>query len=325
MEPDILKELTSICDERRFPSGHVLRYEGGFAGDMLLVLEGEVEVRFEQGDLSTRLTSGRNTILGEIGFLTGSGASARVETLTNIRAIGIGRKELDLLETRQPDMAAAFSRYLAKLMRARLKQNDVLLDDFEKAAPPPLEVFQCNTEDLILRAQRLRYDVYCGEFGRPSPYADHEARTLIDPLDEHGTSFIAVYEGEDAGTARVNLAQHGGLSILPELYGMGASEHHPHKTCVITKYAIPEKWRGGATYMRIFAGIATFVQATGIREIYIDCVPDLARFYATMKFRQSADEFVHYENGLSVPMVLDVAEYHARIPIDERLRRNRWR
>lgn len=325
MKPVIVDALKMICPERQFEAGHVLRYQGGYGSEMLLVLEGEVEIRFDQGGEITSLTSGRNTILGEFGFLTGTGASARVETLTQVRGLGIGHKELKRLEDINPEVAADFSRYLAKIMRARLQQNEVLLDEFEDTPSSPIEVFQCTTAELLFRAQRVRYEVYCGEFGRDSPYADHDQRILIDPLDAHGTSFLAVYEGEDAGTARVNFSKHGGLSILPDLYGMAASPHHPDGTCVITKYAIPEKWRGGATYMRIFAGIATFVETEGMTEIFIDCVPHLARFYATMKFRPSAEEFVHYENGLSVPMVLNVPEYFSRMPIDERIRRNRWR
>jgi predicted GNAT family N-acyltransferase len=171
----------------------------------------------------------------------------------------------------------------------------------------------------------VRYDVYCGEFDRHSPYADHEQKTLIDNLDTNGASFLAMVDGRAIGTSRINLARHGELAGMPELYGMAASPHHPEKTCVITKYAIREPWRGGATYMRIFGAMATYLYQSRLSEIYIDCVPKLARFYATMGFRQCEAEFVHYENGLSVPMVLDIPAYLERMPLDERRRKNRWR
>ena len=325
MSPEIIEILSVICPRRDYAAGDILRYQGGFARDMVLVLEGEVEIRFEHGSETPSITSGRNTILGEIGFLTGASASASVKALTDLRTVQIGHNELECLERENPEIASAFSRYLARLIRSRQTFNEVLLDGIVDDTQRQVAVLQCNSPELLERAQRVRYAVYCGEFGRQSPYADHERKLLADQLDRCGVTFLARDGDLDVGTARINLARDGDLTNLPDLYGMETSPHHPQRTCVITKYAIREKWRGGTTYMRIFGSMGTYLANVDVAEIFIDCVPKLARFYATMGFRQTAEEFMHYENGLSVPMSLDLKSYTERMPFGERLKRNRWR
>lgn len=326
MNPEILAALESVCRTTIFEVGDVMRYQGGFASEMYFILDGAVEIRFERGDRPVKLQIGAGSIVGEIGYLTGRGATARVEALTSVRALAIDPASLRLLEIRFPREAAEFARHLAVVARSRQEENrDMLGDAMQDRGAAGMEVLMCNTPDLLLQAQRVRYDVYCGEFGRSSPNASHEDGTLIDDLDANGVSFLAVVDGVAVGTSRINLARDGELAGAPELYGMARSPHHPDKTCVITKYAIRERWRGGTTYMRIFGAMATFLATSRMNEIYIDCVPKLARFYATMGFRQCEAEFVHYENGLSVPMVLDILAYAARMPLDERRRKDRWR
>ena len=326
MKPEVIEALTQLSSERRFATGETLRLRGGFAHEMLWILEGEVDVTLARTDEEdVRLTVGRNSIVGEIGFLTGAGATADVKTLTPVRALAIDRDVLDCLEGEQPALAAELSRWLARTIEARRVHSEVLLADLPDERTKGLSVVMCTTPELLLKAQRVRYDVYCGEFGRPSNNASHEHRTIADELDERGMSFLALKAGEAVGTSRVNFTRDGGLGMLPEIYGMARSEHFPENASVITKYAIRERYRGGSTYIALFGAMATcFVQA-GVKEIYIDCVPPLARFYATMGFTQCAEEFMHYENGLSVPMVLDVVDYTQRMSIEERYRKKRWR
>ena len=87
------------------------------------------------------------------------------------------------------------------------------------------------TPEMLERArQLLRYEVYCGELGRHSPYADHDRKIIADELDAFGNTFVAAENGEIIGTLRSNVAADGPLGILEDLYGMRASGHHPHAT-----------------------------------------------------------------------------------------------
>ena len=82
---------------------------------------------------------------------------------------------------------------------------------------------------------RLRYEVYCVELGRDSPFADHEARTISDSLDAFGNTFIAIEDSETIGTLRSNLSREGDLGHLQEVYGMRESLHHPEDFPLVGK------------------------------------------------------------------------------------------
>ena len=46
-----------------------------------------------------------------------------------------------------------------------------------------VEVVLCRTHESLERAQKLRYDVYCKELARTSPYANSERGVIADALD----------------------------------------------------------------------------------------------------------------------------------------------
>ena len=325
MTPEMLNALETVGRPVRFGPGDILRHKGAFAPDMLLLQSGEVDVFLsEAGDV--HLTAGPGTMVGEIGFLTGKGANATLRAVTDVTALSLDSHALGRLQRDSPTVAADVLRDLARLIQTRTQENVSLLDGLmPETGSGGFEIVRCSTLDQLRVAQRLRYDVYCLEFGRTSPYADPEEGTIIDDLDENGASFVAYHDGQAVGTVRVNLGRDGDFGILPDLYGMADSPFSIDDSSAITKYAIREAWRGGSAYIRLFAAIGTFVHSSGARAIFIDCVPELARFYATMGFTRTAPVFVHYENGLSVPMVLDLDDYQRRMSFAERYRRNRWR
>ena len=43
-------------------------------------------------------------------------------------------------------------------------------------------------------------------------------------------------------------------------------------------------------------------QRYAIKHCYIDCIPELRPFYATLGFAQSGPAFLHRENGRSYPL-----------------------
>lgn len=324
MTPDMHTALRAVGRLVTFAPGDILRHKGAFAPDMLLITKGDVDCILSVSD-DVHLTVGPDTIVGEIGFLTGKGANATLRALSQIEAISLDAGALQRLQRETPSIAASVLRHLARLIQDRSEQNEDLLADTPQPDDTRFEITRCSTLDQLRVAQRLRYDVYCLEFGRTSPYANAAEGTIIDELDDTGASFIAAHDGSAIGTVRVNMGRDGDLGILPDLYGMGHTTFSITDSAIITKYAIREAYRGGSAYIRLFAAVGTYVHASGADAIFIDCVPKLARFYATMGFTRTADDFMHYENGLSVPMVLDLADYQKRMPFEERLRKNRWR
>ncbi|GAB5448910.1 cyclic nucleotide-binding domain-containing protein [Gymnodinialimonas sp.] len=322
MTPEMRDALQNAGREVSFADGEVLRHKGAFAPDMLLITRGEVDCVLSEDD-DVHLTLGPDTIVGEIGFLTGKGATATLRAIGPVDALSLDSAALQQLQRDTPAIAADVLRHLARLMSDRQEQNEELLAESDDGRASDFEIIRCSTLDQLRAAQRLRYDVYCIELGRSSPYSDAEEGILVDDLDQHGASFIAVEAGQVIGTARVNLGRDGALGVLPDLYGIATSRFALEDSAIITKYAIRDSHRGGFTYLRLFSAIGTYVKAAGVGAIFIDCVPKLARFYTSVGFERSAEDFVHYENGVSVPMVLDLNAYFERMPLEERLRRGR--
>ena len=322
--PDFVNALEHVARIVEFDDGAPLRIKGVFASDILLITKGQVDcILSEEGGIHIQIGPGE--IVGEIGFLTGKGANATLRAKGQVSTLSIDSAALGRLQREMPAAAAQILRHLATLMRERTEENLDLLDGLDTEDGSAFEIVRCSTLDQIRMAQKVRYDVYCLEFGRSSPYADPEEGTIIDDLDKDGTSFLAYHESLPIGTVRVNLGRDSDFGSLTEIYGITDTKFSVTESSVITKYAIREALRGGSAYMRLFAAIAGFVHSTGVKAIFIDCVPELARFYATMGFERTAPDFLHYENGLSVPMVLDLDSYDARMSLEERIRRNRWR
>ena len=270
MRADLREALITVGSPVRYSNGEDIKVRGTFSPDMLLVLEGEVFVELVDDDIDVSVSLGRDSIVGEASFLTGQGANANVRAVSDVNGVLLNAQALQHLEEKSPELAVYFSQFLAKILKSRLLQNQVLLEGFEDASTSPIEIIRCANDGDLLRAQKVRFDVYCVEFGRSSPYANEGAGTIVDGLDAQGVSFLALDEGEAAiGTVRVNAALDEGLGILPSLYGFENSAFSLEKSVIITKFAIREKFRGGATYMRLFGAVGSYVVSTAVSYTHL--------------------------------------------------------
>ena len=178
--------------------------------------------------------------------------------------------------------------------------------------PSGVEVFLCRNGDRLHDAQRLRYQVYCEELKRSSPYADHDKRIIRDNLDDYGHTFLAVNKDNPVGTLRCNFPLEGPIGILEKLYGMNSSLNHPEHTMICTKLIVRKSRRRGMTIMSLITAVARYALDNSARECFIDCIPELEPMYRRGGFKPAEEEFFHYENGPSLPMVLDVSKYAKR-------------
>ena len=213
--------LEQNCTEVRFAAGTVLRRKGQHYKDMFLLLHGSAEIDLESTSGEKILVSHCGSPVGEMGFLTGRAASATVTARTDTVALVIDDPTLDLLEREQPQLAAQLLRHLTTVADERTTFNVA----WELAGPSsmgarPIEVYLCRSAEMLEEAQRLRYEVYCEELGRQSPYADHAKRTISDQLDRTGQVLVARRGDETIGTLRGNGAWEQELGVYEELYGM---------------------------------------------------------------------------------------------------------
>ena len=312
------RPFQEICRHVRFAAGDLLRNKGEHYQEMYLLLAGEVEV-----DLGTNARDGKILVggvgapIGEIGFLRGSPATATVRARVPTEALVIDDPSLARLEREEPAATAALLRHLAVTAEERSSFNLT----FSPAAnsyggASAIEVYLCRTAEALENAKRLRYDVYCRELGRNSPFADHQRKIITDALDDFGHTFVAVEAGETIGTMRGNLSIEGSLGAIEDIYGMRRSPCHPEKTAVCTKFIVKKAKRGGPTSIKLISAMVRFGLHHQVEECYIDCVPSLLPYYRAIGFTVAGERFFHRENGPSHPMVIDLRRHGARLARD---------
>jgi predicted GNAT family N-acyltransferase len=250
--------------------------------------------------------------------LRGYSATATVTAKTVTSALSINGSTLARLGSEQPALTAQLLRQLATFADERMSDNLVLDPAATGFSPgPDIRVLLCQSGQTLERAQRLRYTVYCEELKRLSPHADPHKKIIVDDLDKAGHTFIAEKEGEAIGTGRVNLCSEGSVGIYEELYGMKSSAYHPQGTAVITKFIVSKAHRGGSASIKLIAAFVRFGVRNSVKEAFIDSVPALLPYYKAIGFSPGSEPFLHQENGLSHPLVLDVVKHGKRLS-DER-------
>ncbi len=298
--------LRQFCETKNFKPGDVLRQRGQYYRSMYWLTEGLAKVDFGDGTETRPATAvGAGWPIGEISFLRGSPAVATVTACVASQALAIDDAVLARLEREQPALAVCLLRSLADIAEDRTNSNTIFDGEpREYARHSAITVKLCRGTEMLEAAQRLRYEVYCKDLGRKSPFADHDRKTISDALDDMGYTFLAFEGGEVIGTVRVNFAGEGSLGLLEEVYGMKLSPHHPARTAVCTKFIVKKSKRKSPAAVKLICAIARHCTQKGMKELYIDCIPPLLPYYKAIGFSVAAECFYHRENGPSYPMMI---------------------
>ncbi len=303
--------LDAICARASFVPGEELRRKDNHYSDMYLIIDGQVDVLVEPD--AAPIVVGPGAPIGEIGFLRGCRTTATAVARKATTALVIDDQALWRIEREVPSIAVVLLRALARTAEERLDLNQQLAPSLAEDDEFPVEILLCRNEQMLEVATRMRYRVYCEELGRSSPYADHDSKVIRDNLDDSGYTFLAMEDGRAIGTLRANLSTEGDLGVLEDLYGMASSSCHPDHTIICTKFIVEKSKRGSPASMGLIGAMASFALKEGIRECFIDCVPRLIPLYRRLGFVVSGEKFFHYENGPSVPLVLDVTKHGERL------------
>jgi predicted GNAT family N-acyltransferase len=308
-----LAALRPICRAAHFAPGEVLRRKGQHYNDMYLISAGSVDVDLETSRGTRVVVSEIGSPIGEIGFLHGRAAMATVTARTAVSALAVDDAALVRLEREQPTVAAQLLRRLTDAAEERVSFNLTwqLLDATMRHRA--IDVYLCRGPEMLEQAQRLRYEVYCQELGRQSPYADHDRKIITDRLDDDGHVFVALENGETIGTLRGNVSANQSLGFYEELYRMNASKHHPQATAICTKFIVKRSRRGGPAAMKLISAMVRFGLRIDVKECYIDCIPALLPYYKALGFTIIGHQFFHRENGPSFPMMLDLTRHGRKL------------
>lgn len=126
---------------------------------------------------------------------------------------------------------------------------------------------------------QFRYHVYIEEMNRVQKYADHQAKTIHEPLDDTAILFSAYIRGDMVGTIRLNYAKRGGLDYYPTLYDMFSIQDGYADSSITTKLLVAKRYRASIIVRGlIFRGYQQLLD-DGLRYNYIDVNAHLVNFF----------------------------------------------
>lgn len=287
-----------------FKPGVSIRIKGLLYKNMHIILDGQVNVNL--GPSFPCKIIGKGFPIGEIGFLRGVPATANVTAIGLVKTLAIDAAAFSSFESEQPKIAAEFLKQLSVITEERLNYNLTYIDPSSHTNESKTKIIICQDKNTLLAAQKLRYEVYCKELKRQSPFADHDSGVISDNLDSFGSTFLAMQEDEAIGTLRINSSSEGDLGSFAHLYGVIRSPLYPQETAICTKFIVKKSRRGTMTATRLISAVAGFSYHSGWNELYIDCIEALRLFYERLGFRVCADKFFNLETGPVYPMKINV-------------------
>ncbi|MFP3915543.1 MAG: Crp/Fnr family transcriptional regulator [Actinomycetota bacterium] len=111
LDEEGLRSLADIATEFDAAHGHVLMYKGQAGSGMFIIEEGSVRVEIPSGD---PVALGPGEFVGELSVLADAPRMARVCVEEPLRALAISRNDLNALLEREPSIAVAMLRSLAR-------------------------------------------------------------------------------------------------------------------------------------------------------------------------------------------------------------------
>jgi N-acyl-L-homoserine lactone synthetase len=132
----------------------------------------------------------------------------------------------------------------------------------------------------------FRYRIYVEEMGRPQRYADHAAKTIVDPLDDTGINIVAIDKDEIVGCVRTNFLRHGPLGEYEGLYGLDLlSPVDVYATSICTRLMVGLSRRSTLVTFGIMKAVYEYGLYNGIRLNFIDCNEHLIPFFLKFGYR----------------------------------------
>ncbi len=122
--PEIIQKLIKTANERRFGPGQIILEEGAVGREMMVILEGDVEVIKGQGNEQIVLARrGCGEIFGEMAFIEAQPRFATVRALTPTLVLEFSEHTLRAALAEQPELLF----YTTQLLSARLREAEQLL------------------------------------------------------------------------------------------------------------------------------------------------------------------------------------------------------
>jgi predicted GNAT family N-acyltransferase len=175
-------------------------------------------------------------------------------------------------------------------------------------------------EPTLVQVCRLRYEVYVEEMKKPYAQADHEARVLREPADDHSVVLAAFSGDRLVGTGRCALASWPGVpgSVATDL-GVDAWARlvGRNRIFVTSRLMVALAFRGGSRVPSALVE-AMYIVAREVGAAVGLCATrgSLIRFFERYGFRRYGDPFFDRQSGLqqaSMALMCEDVEHLERI------------
>ena len=166
---------------------------------------------------------------------------------------------------------------------------------FQADSCPP-EIFQ------------FRYEVYVEELHRKQSYADHKARTIIDPLDKTARQGVVTKDGEIIAVVRLNMVRDGSIAPYDDLYEINKLSPDKQATaCICTRNMVRKDHRKTGIAIRMLKMIYEHGIRSGATDCYMDVNEPMIPLFAKMGYI-SLFEKDHPDYGLVTVMRLPATD-----------------
>jgi hypothetical protein len=158
---------------------------------------------------------------------------------------------------------------------------------------------------------RFRYSIYVEEMGRYLTTADHPARRLEDPEDEHSWIVYTAEEGEVLASLRMTWGGHGFSARQIQQYGLEPflAELPASALAVGERTMIDPTRRGGASLLpALLEQTSSLTAAHGVSLVFGACEPHLLSLYVPMQKPYATRNINSPEAGYLVPLISVVGD-----------------
>jgi hypothetical protein len=161
------------------------------------------------------------------------------------------------------------------------------------------------------RLYRFRYRVYVEELELDPPEADHARKSLSDPLDGPGRSWVILDGDEVVGALRtLHLPDVPDPAPLVAKFGLGPAldAFGPVAVGTTSRFMLDPRLRGGIVVFRLMQAAYEDGRARGVRLNYGDCSPHLIPFYEHLGYRRYTRAYNDTAYGFKVPILMLIGD-----------------
>lgn len=172
-----------------------------------------------------------------------------------------------------------------------------------------LQIKLATSDAELSEIAKLRYRIYVEELKQDLKHADHERKTLVDPLDCGAFNFYAVKDARIVGAVRANLPGLTDLSFYEDFFGFRQFCHdyrgNPDQVSIIGGFMILPTFRKRSIPLRFMREIYEWGQSLGVQLAFAYCHAHHTPTYERIGFQIYEKNVTHPDWGNVTLMVLD--------------------